>query len=100
MSRFDHHSPFLPLSRRTFLKAGTIAGLSTVALPPGLAQATVRGPVLDVMEAQNGSHWGPFVGRVEGGRLVQAIPNAEDPFPASLTQALPDPLFTSPLASR
>ncbi|MCA8933576.1 MAG: trimethylamine-N-oxide reductase TorA [Rhodospirillaceae bacterium] len=84
----------MPLSRRTFLKAGTIAGLSTVALPPGLAQATVRGPVLDVMEAQNGSHWGPFVGRVEGGRLVQAIPNAEDPFPASLTQALPDLVYS------
>ena len=94
MNRDHHRHAVLPLSRRTFLKAGTVAGLSSVAMPPMLAQAAVRGPSLDVLEAQSGSHWGPFVGRVEGGRLVQAIPNPEDPFPSAMTQALPDSVYS------
>ena len=87
--------PGFPLSRRTFLQASTMAGLGTLAGPSLLAHAAVpRGPVLDYMEAQSGSHWGPFVGRVEGGRFVQAIPNPEDPFPSSMTQALPDSVYS------
>ncbi|MCB9948798.1 MAG: trimethylamine-N-oxide reductase TorA [Rhodospirillaceae bacterium] len=80
--------------RRTFLKGSAAAALGTLAGPSLLAHAATRGPILDVLQAQQGSHWGPFVGRVEGGRFVQAIPNPEDPFPSSLTQALPDSVYS------
>ena len=92
----SNRPPALPMSRRSFLKAGTVAGLSSaVGLSPMLAQAATRGPSLDVLEAQSGSHWGPFIGRVEGGRFVQAIPNPEDPFPSAMTQALPDSIYSA-----
>ncbi len=94
MRSIKHAMTMAAVPRRSFLKGSAAAALGTLAGPSLLAHAGARGPILDVMEAQQGSHWGPFIGRVEGGRFVQAIPNSEDPFPSSMTQALPHSVYS------
>lgn len=94
MGAFDHAMKMAAIPRRRFLQGAGAAALGTMAGPSLLAHAATRGPTTDVMEAQQGSHWGPFVGRVQGGRFVQAVANPEDPFPSTMTQALPHSVYS------
>ena len=81
-------------TRRTFLKqAGLTAGALAAAPLVGLTLSenalaqTVMTTNLSV------AHWGPFVGHVMNGRLVQTLPFAKDPYPNSMVTVMPDLLY-------
>ena len=68
------------MSRRAFLSYWVALGAMSIAAPSLLATgaraATPDGEVL------NGSHWGVFRAKVEGGRFVSVRPWEKDPAPS------------------
>ncbi len=83
-------------TRRTFLKqAGLTAGALAAAPLVGLTLSETAVAQTAMTTNLSVAHWGPFVGHVMNGRLVQTLPFDKDPNPNSMVTVLPDLLYGS-----
>jgi len=92
-------------SRRNFLKYATIAGGASLLIPEGLFNiikahaesmpARYGGNPLEISDIPTATHWGMITVRVQGGRMVKAMPFFKDSHPTPMIEAFADRVYAN-----
>ena len=81
------------LSRRSFLNYSAAVG-ALGFLGPSLLSLGARAAEAASGDVSSGSHWGAFTAKVEGGRAVEFVPWAKDPYPSFQLPGVLDSIYS------